>query len=788
MHQIDDTFKTQKGKNRKRRQKILLRRGLFAVFGVLFLSLVGVVMYSWDKWSFWSDGEEPGVQVAETPQEPLLEFVPTIVDLAGDPLVISIGRGGDGVPKVRKIATPINLLDQRVAEKLHVLADVMLSSSERFMTTLPSRQQDFAFFQAQSGRRQDISNSENTPDTSPETKLDANSETTSGEQPKESAADETDDSGAGWGETLSDGEKALPQFKKTKIENNTSVVETTREVDRYLNTEDFFVRVLSSRTLDSFLIENKISANDAKLAGETMQSLLQLDNLEAGYVVAIRALRPSAVSTSLQLVQVSIYGKDERGYDSYLGTLALSEKGTYVIGEDPWVRDDLFNYSEDQENKGPIKQYRLLDAIYSTAARNKLSTGLIGETIQLLSRTHDLNAFAEPDDRLMIIYSKIARDVPKNAGRIIYVGVQGQNKNLECFSYRLKRATSYKCVSGKDQVQSVTVRNGMLTPVNGVLTSRFGPRMHPVLKTVRIHKGVDWAAPVGTPIYAAFNGKIKFVGDAGSYGNLVKISHGGGKETRYAHMNRFASEAKVGRKVKAGDIIGYVGTTGRSTGPHLHFELYRGKRAVDPLGSGVAVALGKGGKSADVLVDRIIRIESGGRADAKNPLSSASGLGQFISSTWLKMINRYRPDLAKSLSRQEILNLRFDPTISREMLYKFTYENQAYLRARGHAITPGRLYLAHFLGSEGANRAIRAPLEKSVAEVMGAAVVGANPFLTGWDIAKLQNWAERKMSKRGKRVKIASSVTRKKIIRVSAAFKRYKAAVENLVRSVKAVL
>ena len=741
----------------------------------MIAAIIGVVISTRGMWSIGSGNDELEIKIAETPEEPLLEFVPTIVDLAGDPLIISIGGGGDGIPKLRKIATPDNLADQRVPQNLQVLADVMLSSSERFMTTLPSRQQDFAFFQAQSGRRQDISDTANDVST--------NTETASIDDTDARETGEGEDSAAGWGETLSEGDKALPSFKKTKIENNTSVVNTTREADRFQSTEDFFVRVLSSRTLDSFLLEHKISANDAKLAGETMKALLKLDSLEPGFVVGIRALRPSAISTTLQLAQVSIYGQE-----TYLGTLALSEKGTFVIGEDPWVRDDLFNYSEDQENKGPVRQYRLLDAIYSTAARNKISTGIIGETIQLMSRTHDLNAFAEPDDRLIIIYSKQARDAAKNAGRVIYVGVQGPNKNLECYSYRLKNSSTYKCVSDKDQVQSVTIRNGMLTPVNGVLTSRFGPRMHPVLKTVRIHKGVDWAAPTGTPVYAAFSGKIKFAGVAGAYGNLIKISHSGGKETRYAHLNKIAREAKKGRKVKAGDIIGYVGTTGRSTGPHLHFELHRGKRAVDPLGSNIAVALGKGGKSADVLVDRIIRIESGGRADAKNPLSSASGLGQFISSTWLKMINRYRPDLAKSLSRQEILNLRFDPTISREMLYKFTYENQAYLRARGHAITPGRLYLAHFLGSEGANLVIRAPLESTVLSVMGAGVVNANPFLTGWDIAKIQNWAERKMSRKGKRVKIASSVTRKKIIRVSAAFKRYKAAVENLVRSVKAVL
>ena len=96
------------------------------------------------------------------------------------------------------------------------------------------------------------------------------------------------------------------------------------------------------------------------------------------------------------------------------------------------------------------------------------------------------------------------------------------------------------------------------------------------MKTVRIHKGVDWAAPVGTPIFAAFDGEIVFQGDGGDYGNLVRIAHGNGRETRYAHMQRFALATGVGTAVKAGDVIGYIGTTGLSTGPHLHFEVHQG--------------------------------------------------------------------------------------------------------------------------------------------------------------------------------------------------------------------
>ncbi|MBQ9292840.1 MAG: peptidoglycan DD-metalloendopeptidase family protein [Campylobacter sp.] len=125
----------------------------------------------------------------------------------------------------------------------------------------------------------------------------------------------------------------------------------------------------------------------------------------------------------------------------------------------------------------------------------------------------------------------------------------------------------------------------LITPINGArIASRFTPkRFHPILKRYRAHLGVDYAAPKGTKIYAAGNGKVTFVGRKSGYGNVIEISHGGGYTSLYAHLNGFAKGVKVGTNVKQKELIAYVGNTGLSTGPHLHFGLYKNKQAIDPL-------------------------------------------------------------------------------------------------------------------------------------------------------------------------------------------------------------
>lgn len=790
-HAIDPSFRLKKEAALARRKRMAMVR-LAAGMAFLLIVAAGVVIW-WtaDQWSFDADLDQDLAMTEEAASVPddAAVYVPAIVDLAGDPMWLTLAREGGAATQLRAMARPAELSAFNVAAQIHVLSDAMLSSSERFMTTIPSSQEDFAFFEAQKGagglapaddRDADLESSD----------LDADAATApaaGAPGPADPQLDAgTDDAAAGWGETIDQGEAALPAFAKTAVENNTSIAITTPEDERFASSEDVFVKVLSGRTLDSVAAEAKFTAQDAKLAGEALKRLFGKDALEAGAVVAMRGFRPRRDVPSPSLMQVSLYSST-----SYIGTMARDATGIFVIGVDPWVRDDLFNYSGRADVSASKQQYRLLDAIYSTAARNNVPTGVIGEAIMYLSRGQDLNAFADYSDRFVLVYADTPRGKDGVSGKVLYAGVQRADVNIECFVFQQSDG-EFACVTKDDQVRSITVANGMVTPVNGVMTSTFGPRRHPILKTVRIHKGVDWAAPVGTPIMAAFDGTISFQGDGGGYGNLVKISHADGRETRYAHMSKFAANTAVGTVVKAGDVIGYIGTTGLSTGPHLHFEVYFAGQAVDPLASVTVVAATDGDDddaAVETLVDRIIHVESGGNARAKNPLSSAEGLGQFIDSTWIRMMNTYRPDLVSSLSRAQLLELKFDPTLSREMVRNLAREGEAYLKARGHHITAGRLYLCHFLGMQGAAVALSAPTDAMVIDVMGAGVLRANPFLGGKNIAYLQNWAENKM-RRGRSQTAttpspaAPSVTTREVRQTSPEFEQYKSVMIDIVKTV----
>ncbi|GLS31145.1 Peptidase family M23 [Mesorhizobium albiziae] len=771
-HDIDVSFRLRKQALAARRRQARWRR-LFAGLGVIAaLSIAAALYFTADYWSFGDVNEElEAVEGTDEVPADASVYVPAIVDLAGDPMWIKLSQGSSAATKGRTITRPAELQQAGISPQLEILSDAMLSSSERFMTTIPSSQEDFAFFQAQRSApaspaddlEMDLVPSPDAGDTSPSTSV------------AETAA--LDDASAGWGETIDAGEADLPAFQKTAVENNTSVATVTPEFERFEATEDIFVKILNNRTLDSVALEAHFSSDDAKLVGAALKSLFNRENLEPGYVVALRGFRPRRETITPSLMQVSIYAKNV-----YVGTMARNAAGVFVVGVDPWVRDDLFNYSGTPDEGPHKRQYRLLDAIYSTAARNNVPTGVIGEAIMYLSRGQDLNAFATFNERLVLIYSQTARGKDGATGRVLYVGVLGGEKTLECFVFQQSDG-EFACVTGDDLVRSLTVTNGMVTPVSGVMTSTFGPRKHPILGTVRIHKGVDWAAPIGTPIVAAFDGQIAFEGDGGGYGNLVRISHANGRETRYAHMSRFAPNTGVGTAVKAGDIIGYVGTTGLSTGPHLHFELYQYNDAIDPLGTVTVMA--SDDSSVELLTNRIIQVESGGSARAKNPLSSATGLGQFISSTWIRMMNTYRPDLARTLSQTELLALRFDPTISREMVRNLAREGEAYLKARGHQITAGRLYLCHFLGMEGAHQVLTASGDAMLIDLLGASVIQANPFLTGKNAAYVANWAERKMRSRSTWTPSSqpTSIT-KEVRQTSPEFEKFKNAISAIVTSV----
>jgi murein DD-endopeptidase MepM/ murein hydrolase activator NlpD len=181
------------------------------------------------------------------------------------------------------------------------------------------------------------------------------------------------------------------------------------------------------------------------------------------------------------------------------------------------------------------------------------------------------------DDRFdLVLAHRRAATGETETGGLLYAGLTEGRKIL-----RLLKWT----VGGKEQwydAAGVGESHGqMKMPVAGHLTSSFGMRFHPILGFSRMHQGVDFGAPMGSPIAAAADGTVSYAGFHGGHGNFVQIRHGGDMGSGYAHMSRFI--VRVGQHVSAGQVIGYVGSTGLSTGPHLHFEVYRNNAAVNPL-------------------------------------------------------------------------------------------------------------------------------------------------------------------------------------------------------------
>lgn len=146
-----------------------------------------------------------------------------------------------------------------------------------------------------------------------------------------------------------------------------------------------------------------------------------------------------------------------------------------------------------------------------------------------------------------------------------------------------------------------------------------------------------------------------------------------------------------------------------------------------------------------MAIDQIISVESGGNPYAKNPRSSATGAGQFIDSTWLNTVGKYRPDLVQGLGRDQILALRNDPALSKEMTAAYAKENQGLLGAAGVPVNDGTTYLAHFAGPQGAIKILQADPNALVGGILGDKVVAANPFLANMTAGDLVGWAGRKM-------------------------------------------
>ncbi|MDD9330142.1 MAG: M23 family metallopeptidase, partial [Bartonella sp.] len=239
------------------------------------------------------------------------------------------------------------------------------------------------------------------------------------------------------------------------------------------------------------------------------------------------------------------------------------------------------------------------DAIYQAVLSHNMSQSLSQHLIRLLAMNIDMKSRITPTDQLEIFYALPKQQTEKNSEstkngtqlqttssstngdpEIRYISATFGNVTYKYYHYQSTNGTAdYYDSEGKSSKPFLLRKP---TP-NGIFGSPFGPRKHPILGYVRMHTGVDWIAPKGSPIIAVGDGVVTKVGVVSGYGNHTEIKHANGYVSSYSHQNNYAPNIKPGVKIKQGQIIGYVGSTGLATGPHCHFEIIVNGKKVDPM-------------------------------------------------------------------------------------------------------------------------------------------------------------------------------------------------------------
>ncbi len=263
---------------------------------------------------------------------------------------------------------------------------------------------------------------------------------------------------------------------------------------------------------------------------------------------------------------------------------ALSDLGKYVAVDVASMNTvsetaDASGSDDDDDDGSGVRLYQ---SIYETALRNKVPMPVIDDMVRIYSYDVDFQRKVQPGDSFDVFYAgedEGAGSSEKNDVLYASLTVGGETKRYYRFQTPDDAVVDYYDETGKS-AKKFLVRK----PVNtAIMRSGFGGRRHPILGYVKMHTGVDWATGYGTPIFAAGNGVVEKVGWEGGYGKYVRLKHNNGYETAYGHMSAFAKGMEIGKRVRQGQVIGFVGSTGMSTGAHVHYEILVNGRFVDPM-------------------------------------------------------------------------------------------------------------------------------------------------------------------------------------------------------------
>ena len=353
----------------------------------------------------------------------------------------------------------------------------------------------------------------------------------------------------------------LVEKKSYENEKNIKVITNSNE---FLNFTNYIKSKISSPYVEvKYVIQN----NDTIEKILKKYNVVELDVKEISMKLKQKKLSNIYSGRELSL----IYKKNETNYNTVVNLLfPISNTSSVEIRKSQnnfIVKENILQlYKKEVIVKNTIK-----NNLYSSAIEKNIEPNIIIEFARIFGFEVDFQRDIRKGDWFEIFYERLEDEngSVRDTGKIIYASmfVNGEEINLYKFNYN--NDEEYYDIKGKSITKSL-----MKTPINGArLSSSFGMRKHPILGYNKMHRGTDFAAPSGTPIMASGSGTITRARWCGGGGNCVKIKHNSTYETIYAHMKSFAKGVKEGRKVKQGQIIGYVGSTGMSTGPHLHYEV-----------------------------------------------------------------------------------------------------------------------------------------------------------------------------------------------------------------------
>ena len=357
------------------------------------------------------------------------------------------------------------------------------------------------------------------------------------------------------------------------------------------------LKVRPGETLESAVQRAGVPRDEAKMAVETLAEAMDTVHIKAGMAFDAAVAKPRGERGPARLIGLSL-----RTGPANSITLSRTFDGAMRLREmEEKIRDEQM-----------VARGEISGSLYESASRIGANPGLVSSMVKLFSHKVDFDRDLKAGDEFTMVFDRKVTESGRTieTGALEYAAIKGVQ------FYRFERANGdvqYFDENGKN-IKGFLLR----TPVdNARMTSRFGMRRHPILGYNRMHQGIDFGAGSGTPVFAAGDGVVVEARRWGGYGNWVRIRHSGGFDTGYAHLSRFAKGLRAGQRVNQGQVIAYVGSTGASTGPHLHYEIWQRGKRVNPIGAKVPQGTVLAGselaafRAQKARIDALVRAQGG---------------------------------------------------------------------------------------------------------------------------------------------------------------------------------